>query len=124
MIICSQLRNLGIYLYPQVPDTTSVTQETNQGHGKFKNGTQKSGKLKCQSLGWRENLFTSIHHWDLFGGKDPETGIYHYLDAFGAAFNKEKNVKCWEVVGEVLPTWVCLMSTKVCWELGDASPDN
>ncbi len=37
----------------------------------------------------------------MFGGKDPETGIDKYCNAFASAFHKEKNLKCWEAVGAV-----------------------
>ncbi len=41
-VMCARLRNLGIYLYPGVPNTTAVTQETDRGYGKFKSGTRQN----------------------------------------------------------------------------------
>ncbi len=37
-VMCARLQNLGIYLYPGVPNTTAVSQETDLGYGKFKSG--------------------------------------------------------------------------------------
>jgi hypothetical protein len=34
--LLAKLRHLGVYLYPCVPNTTAVTQETDRTYGKFK----------------------------------------------------------------------------------------
>ncbi len=46
----------------------------------------------------------------VFDGKDQETGIDKHHDALASSFHKEKNLKYWEAVGAVPPTYVCLKS--------------
>ncbi len=65
IFMCAQLRKLGVYLYPGVPNTTSVSQENNQGYGMLKSGTWKIlADLGVDQLAAGKNIFSSIHIWE------------------------------------------------------------
>ncbi len=126
-MMCARLRNRGAYLFPGVPNTTSVSQETDRGYGPFKTAFRKNlstlsadrmvaGK-KVSFPPWLVGLF-------VFGGCDPETGIDGYEDAFNFAFSREKCLRAWELVGAIPPTRACLNDPKVRRELGDSSPED
>jgi hypothetical protein len=65
----TKLRLRGFYLSPSVPNTTHVTQETDQSYGPFKSGFRKN--LRCLSdyrLGRGETLkYLICHCWYLEG---------------------------------------------------------
>ncbi len=87
--MCARLRNLGIYLYPGVPNTTVVTQETDLGYGKFKSGTQQN-LLICVQINWLQakkfpSLLMSLVLLCL-----EDKGIGGYRDAFDSRFTRKK----------------------------------
>eukprot|EP00985_Skeletonema_marinoi_P026211 scaffold20141_cov66-Skeletonema_marinoi.AAC.1 len=70
-------RTLGFYLYPGVPNTTAVTQETDQNYGPFKTQFQQNlSDLSDARIHGRH--VTSLPPWIVglivFGGVDPESG--------------------------------------------------
>ncbi len=54
----------------------------------------------------------------VFGGKDLDTRINKYHNAFAPAFYKENNFKCLEPVEAVPPMHACLKSPKDFCEVG------
>jgi hypothetical protein len=58
--LLAKLRHLGVYLYPCVPNTTEVTQETDRTYGKFKtildslsmNASHRICLSKCRNISW------------------------------------------------------------------------
>ncbi len=126
-LMCARLRSRGAYLFPGVPNTTAVSQETDRAYGPFKTAfRQNLTTLSADRLAagkkvsfppWLVGLF-------VFGGCDPETGIDGYIDAFNFAFSREKCLRAWELVGAVPPTRACLKDPKVRREVGDASPED
>ncbi len=49
--LLAKLKFLGVYLYPCVPNTTAVTQETDQTYGKFKSQYCKNLELLVDECG-------------------------------------------------------------------------
>ena len=88
----TEARTLGFIIYPGVPNTTAVTQETNQSYGPFKTQFQKNLKILSDSrlIG---NYTTSLPPWMVglvvFGGTDPISGVAVPCSAFDVAFSKE-----------------------------------
>ena len=118
----AELRARGFYLYPGVPNTTSVTQETDQNYGPFKTTFRKNldnlvsqRKLEKKSTTIQSHLIGLL----VFGGVDPETNIECCSNAFEDAFNKKKCLDAWKKVGAAPLTRACLDSKKVRHELGE-----
>ena len=92
--LTSCLRNLGFYLFPGLPNSTHVTQETDQLYGPFKSNFRKnlerlySNRLSAEN---RENrtLQTADLGLLIFGGKDTVTNTDGYIDAFAKTFKKK-----------------------------------
>ena len=107
----------GFILYPGVPNTTHVTQETDISYGLFKSKFQENlDRLTRDRL--RYGMGSSIHSSIVglvlvFSGKDPVTGCRDYVDAFATAFSPQKNKEAWEKVGAAPLTMVCLKSDMV-----------
>ena len=115
MELLARLQMKGIILYPGVPNTTSVSQETNQNYGQFKSvyrenlenfaaSRERTGKSTSANIGMI-GMF-------VFGGIDPETGN-EYKDAFQAGFSKEQNLSAWRKVGAAPLTRACLQDEQV-----------
>ena len=114
----AKLRCLGFYLYPGVPNTTHVTQETDQSYGLFKSIVRKnleqitadrlSAKKKPETKNVTLNFPPSLIGLLVFGGVDEATGVSGYEDAFAAAFAEEKNREAWAKVGAAPFTQACL----------------
>ena len=86
-----QRQGLGFIVYPGVPNTTAVTQETDQSYGPFKTQFQKNLKILSDSrlIG---NYTTSLPPWMVglvvFGGTNPISGVAVSFSAFHVAFSK------------------------------------
>ncbi len=125
--LMAQLKLLGFYVFPGIPNTISVTQETDRICGPFTTKFCSNlseccyDRLFCGKLlsfaPWIFGLF-------VFGGCDPETGVDKYVDAFAGAFSKAQCIAAWEAVGAVPPTCACLNDKQVCREVGDSSPND
>ena len=114
--LLAKLRARGIYLYPSVPNTTAVSQETDQSFGLFKSIFRSNlQKLTCNRLEAEESVSfnSSIIGLLVFGGKDLQTNVDGYEDAFAIAFSPEKNKAAWAAVGAAPLTMACLYSDKV-----------
>ncbi len=86
------MRLLGFILYPCVPNTTHVTQETDQNYGPFKTQFLKNldlivdeRLLKKKTL----SLQPKLVGLPLFGGVDPETNLQLELGTFQKGFTQE-----------------------------------
>ena len=86
------LRTLGFVLYPGVPNTTTVSQETDQCYGLFKSIFRKNldnvssnRKKNNKQVSFAPNLVGLF----VFGRMDPETKISGYRNAFSIAFSKQ-----------------------------------
>ncbi len=76
--LLAKLRFLGVYLYPCVPNTIPVTQETNWTYGKFKSQYRHNLELlvdKCVRMEKSVSIPQVKHGLLVFGGVDPDTGL-------------------------------------------------
>jgi hypothetical protein len=117
--LLAKMRMLGFVLYPCVPNTTHVTQETDQNYGPFK--TQFLSNLdlivdarltanKSLSL---QPKFVGL---PLFGGVDTETDFNVEVGLFQKAFAPSKCLSAWKKVGAATPEGVihaCLNNPQV-----------
>ena len=119
------LRLLGVYLYPCVPNTTHVSQETDQCYGPFKTQFLQNltnvfeGRLNANES---TSLTPTIVGLPLFGGVDI-TGMKVMTGAFQYAFVPSRCLAAWSKVGAVTPegriTRACVNNPQVLKELGD-----
>ena len=88
-------------MYPGVPNTTAVTQETDQNYGPFKTQFTKNLKKILDARIMRD-LSTSLPPWLVgllvFGGIDPVSKVVVSESAFDIAFSKEQNCEVWKKV--------------------------
>ena len=97
----ASLKLKGMYLMPGVPNTTQVTQETDQSYGQYKSIYRRNLRVLSQA---RQPVNKPMVLTDLalliFGGVDRITGMLIY-NTFEKAFSKEKNLSCWKKCGVV-----------------------
>ena len=100
-------------MFPCVPNTTSVTQETDILYGPFKSGIRVNlenlTKIRLeQANGNNKKVSIGISHFGLlvFGGD----GL---VDVFNETFLKVKCLEAWATVGAVPLTRTCCQSTQV-----------
>mmetsp|Transcript_13382 Transcript_13382/g.31511 ORF Transcript_13382/g.31511 Transcript_13382/m.31511 type:complete len:575 (+) Transcript_13382:842-2566(+) len=120
--LLAALRVKGIYLYPCVPNTTAVTQETDQSFGLFKTVfRQNLNQITDDRLELNKNASYTPRLIGLlvFGGEDPVTKIGGYKDAFAVGFSKDRNLAAWASVGAAPLTRRCLESEMVAHTEGD-----
>ena len=97
----ASLRLQGFHLIPGAPNTTSMTQETDQNYGPFKSGCRINIRgLSHARQSFRRTLVISDIALLVFGGEDPVTGI-KLRNAFEQAFNLQANVSAWQKCGAV-----------------------
>jgi hypothetical protein len=113
----ANLRLMGLYLIPGVPNTTGQTQETDQNYGPFK-GAYRGNIRTLSQARFNQNL--SVRVTDLpmlvFGGTCPSTNV-SLSDAFTQAFSPAANLACWKKCGAVPLTRQPLQSTEVRREI-------
>jgi hypothetical protein len=77
--LLAKLRHLGVYLYPCVPNTTAVTQETDRTYGKFKSQFRKNLELLVEECVEKE-MSVKVPQFKLcllvFGGGGPRHKTY------------------------------------------------
>ena len=122
--LLARLRLLGFILYPGVPNTTAVSQETDRNYGPFKTQFRKNLALVVDER-IRKKKSVSLQPWlvvlIVFGGADPETK-YTVIDcAYSVGFSRAHCIKAWKVVGCAPLTMKCLGDSKVRRELGDSN---
>ena len=123
--LLSKLRLLGFILYPCVPNSTHVTQETDQNYGPFKTQFLSNLELivdarleKKKSL----SLQPKFMGLPLFGGVNRETELQVDLRAFQKGFARSKCLTAWKKVGTATLqgiTRACLHNPQVLKSLGD-----
>jgi hypothetical protein len=125
--LLAELRLMGFYLYPGVPNTTAVTQETDRNYGPFKSRFRRNlGDIVDARI--EQNKSVSLQPWLIgmivFGGTDPETGFRLTKCAFTHGFSKEACLNAWAKVGAAPLTRKCLSDPKVSRTLGDNDGGN
>lgn len=120
--LLAYLRLLGFILYPGVPNTTAVTQETDRNYGKFKSQFRTNLELVVEQR-VENNESVSLQPWlvglFVFGGTDPVTGCELEKSAFQEGFSREECKRAWEKVGAAPLTRKCLEDDKVLKSVGD-----
>jgi len=114
----ASLKLKGMYLMPGVPNTTQVTQETNQSYGQYKSMCRSNLHVLSQA---QQPVNKPMILADLalliFGGVDRITGM-RIDNTFENAFSKEKNLSCWKKCGAVPLTCFPLQLQCVRQEIG------
>jgi hypothetical protein len=113
--LLAELRFLGVYLYPCVPNTTAVTQETDRTYGGFKSQYRRNLKLLVDELVLLEKSVSVPQHKHgllVFGGVDEDTRLE--LDsAFEFGFSREWCLDSWTKIGAAPLTRKCLDEPQV-----------
>jgi hypothetical protein len=105
----ADLRLQGLYLVPGVPNTTHVTQETDQNYGLYKSRVRENLRNLSQCrYDRKETLKVCDLPLIVFGGLCPSTGLL-LRDAFSDAFSIERNLACWRKCGAVPLTMAPLL---------------
>jgi hypothetical protein len=113
----AEMKAMGLLLVPGVPNSTHVTQETDQNYGPLKTGFRINiDKLTAARL--KKGLTIKVTDLLLvvFGGVDELTGC-ELKKAFDEAFEEERNLEIWEKLGAVPLTRRALLSSGVRHEL-------
>jgi hypothetical protein len=127
MALLARLKLMGIIVYPCVPNTTHVSQETDQCYGPFK--TQFLKNLEQVVEGRLDNkkslsLTPTMVRLPLFGGVDRDTGINVVTGAFQKALVPSRSLAAWRKVGAATEdgiTRACLNDPQVLKEFGDGN---
>jgi hypothetical protein len=124
--LLARMKFLGFYLYPGVPNTTAVSQETDRNYGPFKTQFRKNLDEVIDAR-IKGNHTTSIapHLAGLttFGGEDPTSGHTVKISAFEKGFSKEACLSAWAKVGAAPLTMKCLEDEKVRKSIGDGDEE-
>ena len=113
--LLAQLRYLGVYLYPCVPNTTAVTQETDRTYGKFKSQYRANLELLVDELVKQDKTVSVPQHKHgllVFGGVDVDTGL-EIPSAFELGFSRQRCLDSWAKIGAVPLTRKCLNEPQV-----------
>ena len=107
----------GLYPFPGPPQTTQVTQETDQNYGVFKSGTRNNLDL-ISSAAFKQKKNLKLDHSTfsllVFVGVHEQTKVV-CKSAFEEAFSIENNQRSWAKVGVATPqgvTMACPMSPR------------
>jgi hypothetical protein len=119
------LQQLGFVMYPGVPNTKHLSQETDQQYGGFK--TQFTINLDTIVEGRINNGVSLAFQPKLvglprFGEVNSKTGVRVTRSAFKAGFSKEKCLCTWEKVGAATANGVmhaCLLDQQVLMQVGN-----
>ncbi|GFH50559.1 hypothetical protein CTEN210_07035 [Chaetoceros tenuissimus] len=106
------LRRKGFYLFPTVPNATSIMQELDQSFGYFKQLTRKNqaALLAYQTETGRP---VRIQKSDLSIILNGDEKVPNTVKAFDIGFSKERNLQAWAKVGAVPLTRACLQDPSV-----------
>jgi hypothetical protein len=105
--LLAQLRYLGVYLYPCVPNTTAVTQETDRTYGKFKSQYRANLELLVDELVKQDKTVSVPQHKHgllVFGGVDVDTGL-EIPSAFELGFSRQR---CFDSWAKIVLDWLAL----------------
>jgi hypothetical protein len=113
----ADLRLQGCYLVAGVPNTTAVTQETDQNYGPFKLAYRSNIRQLAQARFQNSmNMQTTDLPLLVFGGTCEKTNTT-LTNAFQEAFSHESNLSVWKKCGAVPLTRSALKSNKVRHEV-------
>jgi hypothetical protein len=108
--VATELRLHGIYLFPTVPNTTQVSQETDQKYGLFQSNVRAVLIIIFQE----EGKVNRYHVPVLINGREASEGKPAIPSPYALAFEKERNLRIWnQQVGAVQATHACLQNPKV-----------
>jgi hypothetical protein len=105
----------GLYIYPLVPNATSVQQEKNVSYGPFKGVVRKNLEriaLACHAAGKSIRVGQSTFGMIVYGGICPVSGV-ECRNALKEKFCVSSNLLAWAAVGAVPFTKKCLENPKV-----------
>ena len=112
------MQALGVYYYPGVPNTTQVTQETDQNYGTSKSTFRQNLETLSQSIfDLDKTLMITDLPLLLFGDKYDGISEISCRDAFTEGFSIDANLDFWKKYGAVTLTRSCLLSGMVCHEV-------
>ncbi|GFH59601.1 hypothetical protein CTEN210_16077 [Chaetoceros tenuissimus] len=106
------LRRRGFYLFPTVPNATSIMQELDQSFGYFKQLTRKNQAALLAFLTETEQP-VRIQRSDLSIILNGDEKVPNTVKAFDIGFSKERNLQAWAKVGAVPLTRACLQDPSV-----------
>ena len=129
----ARLKTRGFYLFPGVPNTTAVSQETDRNYGPFKSQFKKNldqvvdERIKQNKLHDGDEVSVSLPPYMVglmvFGGTDPATGFEVEKGAFEAGFSPTACKNAWAKVGAAPLTRKCLDDPQVRKTLGEGSEE-
>jgi len=123
--LLAKLRHLGVYLYPCIPNTTAVTQETDRTYGKFKSQFRKNLELlvdECVEQGISVKVPQCKLCLLVFGGEDPDTKLV-LPSAFEIGFGRSECLSAWAKIGAAPLTRNCLKDPKVSRAMGEGDDE-
>ena len=124
--LLAELRLAGFILFPGVPNTTAVSQETDRNYGPFKGAYSRNLDLLVENR-IKRGKSSSIPAWMVglivFGGTDPETNYVLEENAFQEGFSVEACLSAWAKVGAAPLTKACLSDPKVRKSVGDGDDE-
>ena len=119
--LLAELRLLGWYLYPGVPNTTAVSKRP------IEKGQFRSNLATITDKLLEQKKSVSLQPWlvgmIVFGGTDMVTGFELTECAFSSGFSKEACLNAWAKIGVAPLTHQCLSDPKVSKSLGDGDDD-
>jgi hypothetical protein len=113
--LLAKLPFLGVYLYPCVPNTTAVTQETDRTYGMFKSKCRQNLELlvdECVKQDKSVSIPQYKHGLLVFAGVDGDTKLV-LNSAFELGFSRQRCLDSWENIGAAPPTCKCLNDPQV-----------
>ena len=112
------MRALGVPFYSGVPNTTQVTQDTDQNYGTFKSTFRQNLETLSQSIfDLDKTLMITDLQLLVFGVKDDDITNVACIYAFTEGFIINEKLNLWKKCGAVPLTRSCLLSDMVRHEV-------
>jgi hypothetical protein len=124
--LLNKARFQGVYLFPGLPNATSVQQETDINYGRFKSVVRSNLKkiaTACFSAHKLMKLGPSTFGLIVYGGVCAISNVV-CKNAVNSAFNVKSNLHLWAEVGAVPFTMKCLVNKKVGHDRTDRDDPN
>jgi hypothetical protein len=115
MSLLVSCRFWGLYLFPGLPNATSVQQETDRNYGLFKKVVRRNPAAlttSCYTQKMPIRLSVSTFGLVIYGGVCPQMSV-GCEDAIAKAFSVNRNLECWAAVGAVPLRIKCLSNNNV-----------